>query len=377
MRVGFENLPFIRRRFIMAQLLGLFGFILIAGFEARAETVQGTYQYRRHDGSHRPIRYAKIEVWRFFPRALGVSWWAKDADATTDPTGKFSVNLPFASQGALCAVRVYAGTYGAVVWEKDTINTQFFREPIDPATGGPLHKVVNSADDILNFDFSFDDEASSIHYNLAEISRHGYDYANSHRDYREGDQIGQVNIQPQSGPPTYYNPVNDTIYIDTAHQFQDIGLLHEYGHHLENALSYFFAMPSEHDGCSAMVAGVLVNSAEHAWMEGFADYFAQVVARGLPPGTVQGEGGTFSVADLERPPQCNVATADKIELDVAGTLWDLFDGPNSQEPGDFINGQDRKVFEIFDHELNHLNRAPTIWDFSNAWVGRQLDAAGL
>src|SRR5262249_21126691 len=76
-------------------------------------------------------------------------------------------------------------------------------------------------------------------------------------------------------------------------------------------------------------------------------------------------------------PQCNVATGDRIEFDVAATLWDLFDGPNSQETGDFINGQDRKVFEIFDHELNHLNRAPTIWDFSNAWVGRQLDAAGL
>jgi hypothetical protein len=249
------------------------------------------------------------------------------------------------------------------------VGEKFFRNP--------PRQILNSPDDVLKFNFTFGDEASSIHYNLAEIARHGYDYANSHRAFGEGDQLGQVNIQPQSIPLAYYNPVNDTINIDSAHQFEDVALLHEYGHYLEDQLSNFFPMPAEHNGCSATIAGVLVNSAEHAWMEGFADYFAQVVAQGLPPGTVNGENGTIPVDLLETPPNCSVASGDKIEFFVAASLWDLFDGINSGEPFDFIGGQDRNVFQILDNELDHLGRAPTIWDFYNAWVGRGLDVAAL
>jgi hypothetical protein len=35
------------------------------------------------------------------------------------------------------------------------------------------------------------------------------------------------------------------------------------------------------------------------------------------------------------------------------------------------------VFQIFDKELDHLGRAPTIWDFYNAWGSRGFDQAGL
>lgn len=121
--------------------------------------------------------------------------------------------------------------------------------------------------------------------------RHGFNYAVSHRDPTEGDQIGQVNVQPQSIPLSYYNPVNDTIIIASPFVFEDIGVLHEYGHYLEEQISYFFPMPAVHNGCEAAIGGVQVNSPEHAWMEGFADYFAQVVAQSLPPGA---DTGLFS-----------------------------------------------------------------------------------
>jgi hypothetical protein len=373
MKFQFDYVKLARKqKIILTQMLLLFGFILMTGFNARAERIEGTFQYARHDGSHRPIKFAKVEIWRFGDHGGGVVTMEKDAEVVTDANGHISKDLPSAGVGAIVSVKVFASNYAAVVWEKDTLGQQFWRFAHNSNSG-----IVFSIDETMNFDTSFDDEASSIHFNLADIARYGYDYANSHRDYREGDQIGKVNIQPQSLPLTYYNPVNDTIYTDNDHQFEDFSLLHEYGHYLEDQLSYFFAMPSTHDGCSATVAGVLVNSGEHAWMEGFADYFSQMVAKGLPAGTVKGQNGTIPLSMLETPPFCGVASADKVEFSVAASLWDLFDSLSASEPFDFINGQDRTVFQILDYELEHLGRAPTIWDFLNAWNGRGLDQAGI
>jgi hypothetical protein len=371
MSFQFDLLHSRKSKTILTQLLLIFGVVLLSGFEVRAARVEGTFQYLRHNGSQRPIKYAKVEILKMVSIGFGGGIQTETVgEAVTDVNGKFSKDLPF-NGGELITVKVYASNYAAVVWEKDTIGKQFSRN------AALFFREVNSPDAIMNLDFNFEDEASSIHFNLADIARFGYDYANSHRDYREGDQIGKVNIQPQSTPLTYYNPVNDTIYTDNDHQFEDLSLLHEYGHYLEDQLSNFFAMPSTHDGCSATVAGVLVNSGEHAWMEGFADYFSQMVARGLPAGSVQGENGTLPVSLLENPPFCGVASADKVEVAVAASLWDLFDGPNGNEPFDWISGQDRKIFEILDYELDRLGRAPTIWDFLNAWNARGLDQAGI
>jgi hypothetical protein len=372
MRFQFNVLLSGKSKIILTQLLLIFGVVLFSGFEARAARIEGTYQYLRHDGSQRPIKYAKVEIMKLVAGGFGSPpiQLEKIAEANTDGNGKFSKDLPFNSTEFI-TVKVYASNYAAVVWEKDTIGKQFSHTAIT------LLRPVSPSDTLVNFDADFDDEASSIHFNLADIARYGYDYANSHRDNREGDQIGKVNIQPHSIPLTYFNPVNDTIYIDSLHQFQDFCLLHEYGHFLEDQLSYFFAMPSEHDGCSATVAGVLVNSAEHAWMEGFADYFAQMVGKGLPAGTLKGGLGTISISSLETPPLCSVASADKVEFAVAASLWDLFDDPSNDEPFDFISGKDRSIFQILDYELDRLGRAPTIWDFLNAWNGRGLDQAGI
>lgn len=363
---------------IVAQILALFGFILLTGFDARAERIEGTFLYARQDGSMRPIRFAKVEIWRFAPRAFGIWSWGHDGDATTNAEGTISKDMPFVQSGVIYGVRVFATNYAAVVWEQNTASPiSFFREPTEP-DGSPMNKTVNDPSDVLPFNFDFTDQASRIHYNLAETARHGFDYASSHRDPTEGDQLGRVNIQPQSLPFSYYNPVNDTMIIQSEHVFDDIGALHEYGHYLEDQLSEFFPMPAQHNGCEAVIAGALVNSAEHAWMEGFADYFAQVVAKSLPSGTVTGEQGTFPVFQLEAPFECDVAPGDQIELFVAASLWDLFDpiGNEGHEPWDFISQQDLSVFQILDKELDHLGRAPTVWDFFLAWRDRGLDRMG-
>lgn len=383
MKVRIASLSFTRRsKLIFAQILALFGFVLLTGFEARAEKIEGTFHYARQSGSLRPIAFANVEIWRFAPRALGIWTWGHDGDATTDVNGKISQDMPFVQSGVIYAVRVFASNYAAVVWEKDSISPiSFFREPTG-SDGNPLHRTVNAPSDVLPFDFDFTDEDSKINYNLAETVRHGFDYASANRDPTEGDQIGRVNVQIQSLGTGYYNPVNDTIIINPTNAFSDICALHEYGHFLEDQISYFFVLPTVHDGCTADIGGVIVNSGEHAWMEGFADYFAEMVRRSLPAGVIASGGfGSITLPSLETPPDCNVASGDKIEFDVAATLWDLFDDASSpqsaNEPFDFISQKDRSIFQIFDKELDHLGRAPTIFDFINAWAGRGLDQAGL
>jgi hypothetical protein len=79
--------------------------------------------------------------------------------------------------------------------------------------------------------------------------------------------------------------VTDWVMIDSSDVFNDYVILHEYSHYLEEQISGFPAVPSLHDGCFARdVFGGTINSAEHAWMEGFDDYFAMMLASLQPPG---------------------------------------------------------------------------------------------
>src|ERR1043165_6152419 len=122
MKVRIASLSFTRRsKVIFAQVLALFGFVLLTGFEARAEKVEGTFRYARQGGSLRPIAFADVEIWRFAPRALGIWTWGHDGDATTDSNGKISKNMPFVQSGVIYAVRVFAKNYAAVAWEQDSV----------------------------------------------------------------------------------------------------------------------------------------------------------------------------------------------------------------------------------------------------------------
>jgi Ig-like domain-containing protein len=156
----------------------------------------------------------------------------------------------------------------------------------------------------------------------------------------------------------------------------DSTILHEYAHWLEAQLSSFAWIASTHDGCMALDAfGNISNSPEHAWMEGFADYFARAVPLFLPERTLSGSPGRNV---LETPPPCNASAADAIEDRVAFTLWDLVDTIYpTYELHDFVSGADRLIFEIFDRELDTFGHYPTIWDFRNAWIARQSDRPGL
>ncbi len=358
--------------------------LLAAGARAaHADTVTGTFRYL--DGSvQRPIAFANVEVWRYAPRFLGIWSWAADGVTTTDAGGSVNLPMPFVGPGVTYAVRVYAANYAVTVWPTDAPHTSVFWA--GPGLPGPSIQLQSfSPSAVLNFSFDFTDPVSTMHFNIAETARRGFDYASAHRAPGQTDPIGNASLQPTNVTGSFYNPVFDTVMIATSQAREDFLVLHEYAHYLEKHISAFAAIPSVHDGCFARDAfGNIINTPEHAWMEGFADYFAQMVARGLPAGTLSGVPGTgtFSASQLENTIGCATGfTGDKVESNVASTLWDLFDAPGDpsfvSESFDLLGRKDTEIFQIFDRELGALGRVPTITDFHEAWVGRGLDHVAL
>jgi hypothetical protein len=394
-----------RRKQRLICLSVLVGVLLTIGFSARAETVTGTFRYRDSDGTLRPIISTRVEIWRHAPRFLGIWAWGGDAIVATNSNGSISVNMPFVASGVTYQVRVYATNAGAVVHQIQNFTADFYDVP-------SISFVANSPSNVFDFSFNFVDPYSAQHYNLADTVLLGFNYASTHRDPRETDPLPPVLVQPSTTLPTgtFYNPVNDAVMIDSSDVFNDYVILHEYTHYLEDRISGFAAVPSVHDGCFARdVFGGTINSAEHAWMEGFADYFAMMVASLQPPGRLtftagrSGLGTTFADT-LERQPGACAAigvsttggvtvTPDMVEDRVAGSLWDIFDQPGDANgtPGsgggsalgsviethDWVSRLDTQIFQIFDRELGAGGRLPTITDFYNAWIARGLPAGGL
>ena len=393
----------------MARRLVLSLSILVAALgvaaPAQAETITGTFRYLDRDSAPsflpdgtstttttrtlRPIVAAKVEI---YARPPGANWGSSPvATARTDDSGAISVpvtQLP----GTTYALRVYAFNDAAAVWQKVVLPTgPFWEEPGRPE-GAAIRLPAPSPTGTVDFSWDFNDFWTAAHYNVADTIRLGRQYALARRHPVESasNPIPEVSVQPSSGwaGVSHYNFTIDQLLIKDNDMFDDVTLLHEYAHFLEEKISKFAPIASNHDGCKATMVGdataTPINSPEHAWMEGFADYFAAAVISSLPGGRTD-VFGIATAAGLEAPPgifsvpSCTLVRstfpADTIELDVAAVLWDLLDG-GFNESADTVSGRDEEIFRIFDQELSTPSD-PTIEDFRAAWVARGLPAAAL
>jgi hypothetical protein len=390
----------------MARWLGVVLLAVSAALALEASgsgpTVTGTFSYEKViNGSTgatvtRPIAFAYVEVYSkgngFFDS------WVFAGSTTTDATGAMRFTDPVCHNGGSYDVRIYSQNYAAIVIPKDQIvNTgAFSTEPGRP--GPPITRPFSSCSAVLDFSFDFGDQYTAEHFNLAEAIRRAFDYASMRRDPRETDPLTRVAVQPSTiSVSSWYNYTVDQLVINNASVFDDPAVIHEYAHWLEKHLSTFAPIPAIHDGCTArdILNVYTLNTPAHAWMEGFAEYFAGVVLRSVPPGTLvsapfpQATGGTASVSMMETPPPCSLVgtqagtpgnnwtiTASAIENNVDAILWDLFDTGNN-ESFDVSSGQDTAIFQIFDRELGRLQWNPGIEDFYCAWVGRGLPARAI
>ncbi|MFI6076393.1 hypothetical protein ACIA5C_33105 [Actinoplanes sp. NPDC051343] len=347
--------------------------------------VTGTFTYQ-DTGGPRPIAFAQVEVWRFEPRTLGIWGWAKDFTIATDANGKVSARYGFDEPGVIYALRIFASNYAAVVWPDDA-HTEPFREQPGEPDGQVIERTVQQAGDVLDFSYAFTDSWSSKHFNLAETIRHGYDFAAARRDPAESDPVPRVAVQPTTWTRTWYNAPVDTIAVNENDVMMDLDALHEYGHFLEEQIGSLPWIVSSHQLCSARLpagevingpGGDIVDSPELAWMEGFADWFAQAVARADPGAGLTAGNGTPTTGRLENP-SCPEA-GDYIEGNVAGVLWDLTDGPSAAEPTDTVSDRETAIFQIMDHELDVAPGAgdwPELRRLRSAWIARGLGQAAF
>jgi hypothetical protein len=347
---------------------------------ARAETVTATLTFADGDGSTVPISNAKVEIWRFRLRGPIFWQWCNDFTVTTDAAGKFNTSVPFAGTGVVYALRVFATNPSAQVFTQDVYTEPFYRQPGLP--GPELQRTTTSVTNIHDFSVRFSDPWATNHFNVADAIQRGAAYAAARRDPRERDAIGQVTVLMNSVNSTFYDPVSKAIRMASTFAMDDFTILHEYAHYLEEQISSFYGIAAVHDGCTAVVAGVHVEEPGYAWMEGFASYFAQAVARSLPSGAINGpQSGTFSAAALERP-SCPSSTLPRssTELFVGAALFDLMDA-SPFEPLDSVCTShfpaDTVIFQIFDHELDIGWTNPTLQLFTNAWIDRGLPAPAL
>ncbi len=218
--------------------------------------------------------------------------------------------------------------------------------------------------------------------------------SNANRDPREGDTIGQVDVEYGDASWNHYTfdivltggridgaapPVN-TSGIDYG--WVDSTVAHEFGHHLQYEIGSWDGHSGSHSFCDE-VDTTWWNDPEFAWSEGWADYFGTYIARTKP------NMSTFNARDAENPcGMINWASSTRedesfyaVEGNVANFLWDLMDGPGQgndawdQVDGPAIGGH-RTIMQICDHELddgwsdNVFDDAPDLPEFYEMWWQR-------
>ncbi len=347
---------------------------------------QDLYQGR----SNRPIRFDKVEVWRYLPRFAGVWSWGNDRTVYTDGQGKVNTSFTNDYDGTVYALRVVAEN--AAVWVRPNPNTAaawvpatlgfdgaFWREPGDDH---PVEATAHTSSQIFDFSWTFTGW-SAQHYNIADTLLYGHDYAGSRKG--DGDALPEASVAwwafGSSNAP-FYNPVGSVLTLPSGPWYDDLvpwddaTLLHEYGHFLEHHLSGFYAMPSVHSGCDGV-------NQQHAWMEGFADYYSAVVLASLPANELYRIGAysfTSNVYIVDFSPACAGSTLDgrALENRVAAVLWDLSDPAGTESAGyDPAPQRDRDVFQLFDAALGSISACPTVTDLRRAWLARGLSVAEI
>jgi hypothetical protein len=370
--------------------------VLLSAGAARADVVTGRFSYvdsqANPDGGgvttfERPIAGCLVQVWQ--------SGLLPAATVHTGPDGRFTATVGTVPDNTDTTVLVYAQTDAAYV------------------TGGAGPFFVETAHQrsrgSTTLDFSppaFTGRNETRSFNAVEDIQLAFDYAAARRDPAEHDEVGTVVVSfvDDESIGTHYNPAPASgLIIHHSDADNDLVILHEYTHFLEDKIGSFLAQPSFHDGCfSSQLCPTpsacpdrLINTPENAWMEGFADYLAMAVMRANPAARLNlSGGGTSTEAMLEGPGGCaavghraiggQLITGDMVENFVAGALWDLHDQPgdpppfNAGESFDQLGGQDRMIFQIFDHELDgdHSPLA-NIGLFRQHWIARGLPSAAL
>jgi len=216
----------------------------------------------------------------------------------------------------------------------------------------------------------------SVYFNIADAILSARQYVEPLRAEGADDAIGDVSVQfPKEGEglSKYVYPYGE-IWLKNEVGFDDGTIIHEFGHHLESAISSWdYNGDIEHTYCGD------TDESEMAWSEGFSDYLGTIV-----PHRHRNDGPThlsypiISYPAIENSmrydtsnPECLKRGAGR-ESTVASFFWDLADSPGSgfpiieEEGFDKQGGKEKEIIQILDGPLDEMTLdAPDVCDFIN------------
>ena len=318
----------------------------------------------------RPIVGVRVEVWRFAPRALGIWGWANDHAAETDPQGKFSHSFDFVHRDVTYALRVFPWNEAAQCcfgeladWVEPGV---FSGPPRDSDKRNPIHIKGKDAGETAEFRYTWPTGWWAEAFNIVDTIRHGRHFVEQNRDAAEVARQPLHTAHVARGGCAHLagascmHPVSGDIFIEPGSSaWNDHLILHEYGHWLQYDIGSFAWIASSHSGCAPDSVWIFGGGApppqwraQHAWMEGFADWFALAMNQlyGKSPGLSGDLGGASSYAGEST--SCNSSDpGDSLERHVANMLWDLTDPANPSEPQDTVDDQHQLILRVMDEEL--------------------------
>jgi len=253
----------------------------------------------------------------------------------------------------------------------------------------------------------------SAYFNIADNILFYRQWVDRNRDSSEDDSIPKVFIAfPDDGPinitgTAWTNPFFDEIYMLETYKYDDETNLHEYTHHLAEAISENDWALSGHSFCtdvndinleppedfwdvvmpvstSMEIGKNLINeNSEFAWFEGTASFFAYYLITNYPEKFYPGNINLIPYSWLENPR--NICSESRIHKGVEGVieafLWDLVDEYGSSvytqsenesfdNLSDIANNSATLIIQIMDKELDNLIDAPDVCEFISAWKNR-------
>jgi hypothetical protein len=345
------------------------------------------------DDRDRPIADVKLELWSYGPLATGGWAWAKDAIGSTDSNGTYSTTASFRGSDVTYAIRIIPSNgYAACCSGWSPVGFGLANYWIEPGqeTGSPIHLKATSAGATVRFTHVFAGQWASI-FNVLDTVRHEAIFVQQHERDGDSDRIGEVHIGRAGSGLTdrsWFDPVMYTLNLTPSARWNDPTILHEYGHYLEAQVSTLAWIVSSHSGCTPgrfaifggngnivtdYSTGNIVPAdmrAKQAWLEGFADWLAEVVYWNDPGSFAPSVGPTPSLETANCAEAGPWPDGDRFENHVAAFLWDLTDPDSVAEPFDKDSGMGMvdEILTVFDNQLDG-GGWPTIADFNGYLEG--------
>lgn len=329
-----------------------------------------------------------------------------------DDDGRFSLDLPAAKLGHEYTLVLTSENFAADVWA-DLVRCNeevYFRSPkrtldrtqvsdldlfvsppgLPPPSVGAIRLQAREFEPTLGCDRSSSSldgmrVAGAEYLNILECARVVKTFATRHRDASSGilgggDSLGKVDIAYPQGDGGVYSGTYREVRLSNKVSYEgmdDFIVMHEYQHFVAHEISTAnYSYCTEHDDCKVPPS----EDEELGFWEGSADFVAWFLIWENSESTDALLRLDDENANTNRNPEraCSAPFDVRDQMTTAQLLWDVADDgafplrvPTAQaEPLDLIGGQERRVMQILDRELDNVSDAPDICDFRKAWRAR-------